>query len=43
MLLNKVFQICVGPEDWSSAVIVLLYNGKRERGLNVRITEALAC
>ena len=30
------------PEDWRSAVIVPLYKG-RERGLNVRTIEVLAC
>ena len=42
-LYNMAFESFVVPDDWRSAVIVVLYKGKGERGLNVRIIEALAC
>ena len=41
-LCNMVFGSGIVPEDWRSAVIVALFKVK-ERGLNVRNIEVLAC
>ena len=38
-----VFENGVVPEDWRSAVIVPLYKGKEERGLNIVIIDLFAC
>ena len=42
-LCNMAFESGVVVEDWRSAVIVPLYEGKRERGLIVVNIEVLAC
>ena len=42
-LCNNAFESGVVPEDWRSGVIVSLYKGKGERGLNVRTIDVLAC
>ena len=43
MYSNMTFESGDVFEDWRPAVIVPLYKGKRERGLNVRTIAVLAC